>query len=329
MSLRIIKAGILDTIQDEGRYGYQHLGINPGGTADRYSAQLSNALLGKALNAPVLELHFPAARILFTEPTILCITGADFAPTIHEQPIPLNHPVAVDRNTTLQFKKPVTGNCCYLSVLHSLQLDPWLQSFSTNLKVCSGGYEGRALKTGDELVFSNDFLIDPLINDKVFSLLPWHTAISQPTGNKLNFIIGSEWHWLTEEARESFQQQYFQITSESDRMGYRLQGPQLCVRNTQSLVSSGVSYGTVQLLPNGQLIVLMADHQTTGGYPKIAHIVSADLSLLAQKHALNNIAFRLMELEEAEKNHIAQQKMLLQLQNACKFKIENLIHASL
>jgi len=112
-------------------------------------------------------------------------------------------------------------------------------------------------------------------------------------------------------------------------MGYRLKGPTIATRESESLVSSGVSYGTVQLLPSGQLIVLMADHQTPGGYPKIAHVISADLSVLAQKHAGNNICFQLISLADAEKKYTAEQKILLQLQNACKFKIEKLIHAAL
>lgn len=328
MSLRIIKAGLLDTIQDGGRYGYQHLGINPGGAADAYAAQLSNALLGKPLTDPVLEMHFPAAEILFTEATIICITGADFTPCINDIRVPLNQAIMVHEHTVLRFTKPVSGTRCYLSVLQSLESDSWLNSYTTNLKIQAGGYNGRSLKSSDELYFANRLSI-PFINSRFFELLPWHAHITQATTNEVQFIIGSEWHWLTEEAQYEFQHRYFQVTTESDRMGYQLQGPVLDVRITESLVSSGVSYGTVQLVPSGQLIVLMADHQTTGGYPKIAHVISADLPLLAQKHALNNIAFRLTTLEEAEKRFTDRQKMLQQLQNACKFKIENLIHASL
>src|SRR3978361_1664650 len=105
MSLQIIKAGILDAIQDQGRYGYQHLGINPGGAMDTYSAQLANALLGKDLNAPVIEMHFPASQILFVKETIICISGADFSPEINTKRIPINQPLAINKNRVLHFNK--------------------------------------------------------------------------------------------------------------------------------------------------------------------------------------------------------------------------------
>src|SRR5881275_319194 len=107
MSLRILKAGVCDTIQDTGRYGFQHLGINPGGVMDRFSAGLANALLGKDLHAPVLEMHFPSMRIRFEDPTVICITGGDFTPTIDGAPIPVNHPVAVNKNTVLKCERMI------------------------------------------------------------------------------------------------------------------------------------------------------------------------------------------------------------------------------
>src|SRR5688572_33257712 len=109
MSLQIIKSGLLDTIQDQGRYAYQYLGINPGGVMDRFSAQLSNALLGKDLNSPVIEIHFPSPLISFEKRTIICITGADFSPTINKKKIPIDQPIAVNKNNLLQFEKMRSG----------------------------------------------------------------------------------------------------------------------------------------------------------------------------------------------------------------------------
>src|SRR2546423_14341624 len=115
MSLSIIKAGILDTIQDQGRYGHQHAGINPNGAMDRYSSQLANALLGKELTAPVLELHYPASQLMFQKECIICITGGDFAPLINGRSIPLNHPVVLAKNSLLQFQRHLYGTRCYIS----------------------------------------------------------------------------------------------------------------------------------------------------------------------------------------------------------------------
>lgn len=324
MSLRIIKQGILDTIQDGGRWGYQHLGINPNGAMDQHSAQLANALLGKELSEAVIELHFPAAQILFEHATVICITGADFSPTINDISVPLNHPIVVTKDSLLKFTKPLNGSRAYLSILHSLQIENWLGSYSTNLTVTIGGFKGRALKKDDVILFKNNFSVHHLLHQNPFTVLPWKAYDTINEKKEVHFIKASEWHWLTDDAQYDFQHCFFQITNEADRMGYRLKGPALTVNQHESLVSSAVSFGTVQLLPNGQLIVLMADHQTTGGYPKIAHIISADLPALAQKHTNNNIKFSLIDLETAENLFLAQQKMLQQLQIACKFRLEEL-----
>src|SRR5436305_971184 len=151
MSLKVIKAGLLDTVQDLGRHGYQHLGINPGGTMDRFAASLVNALLGKELTAPVIEMHFPASTILFLEPCVVCLTGADFSPLINGALVPLNQPLFVTADSVLKFTKPQSGARCYLSVLNELRLQKWLGGYSTNLKAKAGGYKGRKLEKDDEL----------------------------------------------------------------------------------------------------------------------------------------------------------------------------------
>lgn len=327
MSLRIIKQGILDTIQDCGRYGAQHLGINPGGAIDRFSAQLSNALLGKELTDAVIEFHFPASQVLFEKQAIICLTGADFSPTINGKNIPLDRPIVVDKNSLLAFQKNVTGSRCYLSVLNKISSQKWMNSHSTNIKAGMGGYRGRGLAKYDQLIFLNDFKLSFLLQKKDVAVLPWKAQDIVDTRNEIEFIIGSEWHWLTNEARQTFQEHYFQITNEADRMGYRLAGQKLEVKNDDQLVSSAVSFGTVQLLPNSQLIVLMADHQTTGGYPRVAHVISAHLPVLAQKKPNDVIKFKITSLEEAEKKLVAQKKYLQQLQIACKFRMEELVYS--
>ena len=323
MSLRIIKNGILDTVQDLGRVGSQHLGINPGGAMDRFSAQLSNALLGKDLKSPVIEFHFPASQILFEKETIICICGSDFSPTINEQPVPLHRPIAVNKKSILKFNRLQSGARCYLSVLHEMKISKWLNSYSTNVKAAAGGLE-RPLLKNDVILLDNNYKGTGILQGKDFSILPWKTQYSVDSRNEIEFLIGSEWYWLTKESQESFQEHWFQITNEADRMGYRLAGQKLKVKNEDQLVSSAAGFGTVQLLPSGQLIVLMADHQTTGGYPRVAHVLSAHLPLLAQKKPNDVIKFKLTTLEEAEKKIIAQKKYLHELQIACKFRMEEI-----
>jgi antagonist of KipI len=329
MSLRIIRQGILDTIQDMGRFGYQYLGINCNGTMDRFSAQLANALLGKELNAPVFEIHFPSSQILFEKETIICITGANFRPTINDQPVPLHHPIAVNKRTLLKFERFENGARCYLSVWNELRLTKWLNSYSTNLKACAGGFQGRALLKNDVIMCTNGLKISNLLREKDCVVLPWKASDVVDMRNEIEFIIGSEWHWLTKDAQEMFQEHWFQITNEADRMGYQLAGQTLEVKNAEQLISSAVCFGTVQLLANGQLIILMADHQTAGGYPRVAHVISAHLPILAQKKPNDVVKFKMTSLEEAEKKLLEQKKYLHQLQFACKFRMEEFLDAHL
>lgn len=323
MSLNIIKAGLLDTVQDGGRYGYQFQGINPNGAMDRFAASLANALLGNSLQAPIIEMHFPAATFRFLKPAIICLTGADFRARINDQEISINQPVAIPSNALLTFQQKQQGARCYMAILNGLQLTPWLNSFSTNLKAGAGGYKGRRLQTGDSLHFSD---IEFSIGDTAVSL-PWQYHRTETTSCKIEFLPGPEWHWLTSESQALFCSHPFVISPASDRMGYRLQGETLEQKVQEQLVSSAVCFGTVQLLPNGSLIVLMADHQTTGGYPRVASVISVHLPKLAQMDAGKKVKFRMTTLAAAEEKVVAQQNYLHHLQNTCKLKMENWVNA--
>lgn len=323
MSLQVIKAGLLDTIQDQGRYGNQHLGINPGGAMDRFSSQLVNALLGKDLNSAVIEMHFPAAKVLFKKETVICISGGNFSPTINRKKIPVGQPVIVNKNTELQFIEKVSGARCYLSMLNDIDIERWLNSYSTNLIAQAGGMKGRSLKKGDVLGFKNNFEVKYLQDMKDLAVLPWKSTQSISLKKEIRFIKGNEWNWLADGAMNALIKDGFLITSTSDRMGYRLKGNTLKVKDNRQLISSAVTFGTMQLLPDGQLILLMADHQTTGGYPRIAHVISADLALLAQCNTGDEIKFTEVEVDLAQEEYLRRQRELLHIQTASKFKMEN------
>lgn len=324
MSLKLIKAGILDTVQDLGRRGYQHLGINPGGAADRFSAALANALLGNELNSPVLELHFPAASLLFTSPSAVCITGADFSAFLDNEAILPDHPFIAARGQSLHFQRPVSGARCYIAVWNGLKADEWLGSCSTHIKAGAGGWKGRPLRNGDEIPFLGEMNLGD--KNPAFRFLPWshHTPVSS---GEIEILPGKDWYELTEEAKGLIQQKPFFITRQSDRMGCRLSGHPLEIKSKEQMVSSGVCFGTVQLLPDGQLVILMAGHQTTGGYPVVAQVASASLPALAQKRPGDELRFQLTDLEEAEKKRYRQEIYLRDLQNACKFRMQTFLDA--
>lgn len=327
--LKVIKAGIQDTVQDMGRFGYQHLGINPGGAMDRFSAAVANLLVGNEINRAVIELHFPASVFWFKKPVLIAVAGADLSATVNGEPIPVDHPVWVGKNSLLQFHKAVKGARAYMAIRFGLKISPWLNSSSTHLKAKTGGYYGRALQKEDDIDFIVNDQPHPLLEKKEFFVLPWKADNIWNEKNESEILVlpGNEWKRLTEEGKESFLMTHFVITNQSDRMGYRLNNLPLPVLSGEEIVSSGVSFGTVQLLPDGKLIILMADHQTTGGYPRVAHVISAHHSKLAQMKAGDKIHFHLTDQLTAENLFSKQQQHLLQLQNACKFKLEEFLYA--
>jgi len=311
MSIRIIKQGVLDTLQDSGRYGYQHLGINPCGAMDTFAATVANILAGNEKNEAVIELHFPPSSFLFEQKCMIALSGADFCPVLNNKPIPLNTTVIAGENSVLEFKQFRHGERCYLAVHGGFFVEQWLNSYSTHLKASAGGYEGRRLMKGDVL-----HLQDPLFNFKLYYtdcfILPVSLDVSafydhSPT---VRCVEGNEYDWLNDDSKKIFTSCSFHISVRSDRMGYCLEGKPLNTTINKQLISSAVTKGSIQLLPAAQLIILMADHQTTGGYPKIANVISADIPKLAQMRPNRIVQFELITLSEAENLLLLQHQYL-------------------
>ncbi len=327
MNLRIIKAGVLDTVQDMGRYGWQHLGINPGGAMDKLSAQVANILVGNDSHEAVIELHFPASSFFFEQPTLIALSGADFSASINGDEVPSLHPILVSKYSILQFHGVANGARAYLAIHGGLNVSKWLDSFSTNIKAIAGGHNGRPLQKEDEIGFGISSDLCLFINKKEFIVLPWKAAIAwgDESVGEIFILPGNEWNMLTDESKEKLKQQSFIITAQSDRMGYQLKSGPLLMNTNEEVVSAAVNFGTIQLLPDGQLIVLMADHQTTGGYPRVAHVISAHHSKLAQMKPGDAIHFRFTDLQTAEELFKKQQQHLLQLQTASTFKLNHFL----
>lgn len=327
MSLKISKAGMLDSIQDPGRFGYRQFGINPGGAMDIYAAAIANILVGNDMDEAVIEMHFPAPAIFFDEPTLIALSGADFSANINGELIPLNHAVVINKNTILQFHSLKNKSRCYLAIRGGVKISKWLNSYSTNLVAEAGGFSGRKLLKDDILELKNDINYKLKDSDD-FKILPWIANEDFGIQYKEEFLVipGSEWNWLESTSQEKFLKNPFFISHNSDRMGYRLASEPLHAVIKTELVSSAVSFGTIQLLPDGQLIILMADHQTTGGYPRLGNIISAHLPALAQMKAGDKIQFKFTDHQSAENLILKQQQHLTQLEIACKLRLENYIH---
>ncbi|MCX6211394.1 MAG: biotin-dependent carboxyltransferase family protein [Bacteroidetes bacterium] len=272
MSIKIIKRGIADTIQDQGRYGFQHLGIQANGCMDYLSAQLGNAIVQNPLDHPVIELYFPASSFCFTSSYTICITGANFVPLLNDKSIELNKAIQVAENDVLKFLKPIEGSVAYLAIQGKINTPKWLESqsyFSTTLQK---DFEFD-LRPNDQ----NNLYNHSLYADKLYAI-PAHVFSSSP----IRFIPGPAWNDLTADAIHKILSQVFHTTLQTNRMGYLLKGPLLELTKPNQYLSSAVTRGTLQLLPNGSLMVLMADHQTIGGYANLGQIILVDLPRFAQ-----------------------------------------------
>lgn len=323
MSLKVIKAGIADSFQDEGRFGYQHLGINPNGAMDLNAMRIANALVGNKWNETLVELNFPAASFRFQRAGIIALSGADFSARLNRIGVPLNRPVWVPEGSELRFNRAIRGSLCYLALHGGFQLRPWLGSASTNVKANVGGFEGRFFRNGDVIEFKS-YLQQP----REAGVLPWSANVSEFYANEnvIRCLTGHEWDGLIKKSKTDFQTGKFMLSPQSDRMGYRMKGVALKQKRKQELLSTAVTFGTVQLLPSGEIIILMADHQTTGGYPRIAHVISADRSRLAQFRPNDSTSFQIVSLEEAEEFAIEQSRSLKQLEGACKQRLHEFLH---
>ena len=296
MSIRFTKSGILNTIQDLGRFGHRRDGINPGGAMDRASLRLLNILLGNNEGEAAIELHFPAGEILFETDCSFALAGADFDPHLNGSPIVTGKNYITEKGDVLGFEKKLTGQRAYLGVAGGFNASSWLGSKSTNLAVRVGGFHGRPLSVGDRLELTNHSVTSGQENLGFGPAL----AYSPLPSPKIRFIAGPEYDWLTPFSAGKLLSEFYRISSDSNRMGYRTEGEPLYLLDELELISSAVDFGTIQLLPSGQMVILMADHQTTGGYPRIGQVISRDLSVLGQMGPGNAVSFELVSIAEAE-----------------------------
>ncbi len=315
MGILIRKSGLLATFQDLGRQGFGRFGVNPGGVMDTAAARIANALCGNGDSEAVLEMNFPAPEIEFTSASVFAVCGADLDARLNGSPIRSGCLQTATRGDVIAFPRRRSGAIAYLAVRGGFAVDEWLGSRGTNLAAEYGGFGGRALASSDEIEFREQHDSAPdLMASRTLS--PISTAF--PT---VRFMRGPEFDLLTNESADVLRKITFAITPNSNRMGFRLAGPKLRSKRLFEMISSGVNFGTIQLLPDGQMIILMADHQTTGGYPRIATIIPTDLPLVAQLAAGDKIGFHEVAIDEAERLFFTFERDLNLLRTACKFKL--------
>ncbi len=310
--ITIIKPGLLSSIQDLGRYGYQKYGVITSGAMDPLAHRLANLLVGNKENKPTIEITLLGPVIQFEQDSLISICGGDFSPTINGTSIRTWRTVFVKKGSQLRFGKARSGCRAYLSVAGGFSIPTIMESKSTYLRAQIGGYQGRSLAAGDQIMFDPPsklskrmiLQLNKNLTDKLFIEMDW-TVTSDLIPNlhsepSIRVMKGLQYQLFTKKSQEAFFTEPFTVTTQSDRMGYRLQGPHLELEQAKEMISEAVSFGTIQVPAEGNPIVLLADRQTTGGYPKIGQIATVDLSSIAQAKPGDMIHFSKITHEEAQ-----------------------------
>ncbi|GHE41932.1 5-oxoprolinase subunit C family protein [Sphingobacterium griseoflavum] len=296
MGISVLKAGMLTTLQDVGRFGFQKYGMPVSGAMDSLALRLGNMLVGNAETEVALECTLVGPALLFEAGQLISITGGDLSAKLNGKAVPMWKPIAVSEGSTLTFGKAVRGCRSYVCFRGGLAVSQVMGSKATYLAAAIGGWKGRALK-------KNDFIPFLSIDNRATENVNWRLGSGLYPSNpakSIRFTEGPHYQDFDDDSRKSFCSDTFLVSKNSNRMGYRLDAPALRLSTPRELLSSAVTFGTVQVPPGGKPIVLMADHPTTGGYPVIGQVIEVDFPLLAQLQPDDRIRFERVTLEQAQ-----------------------------
>ncbi|EMA6344912.1 biotin-dependent carboxyltransferase family protein [Bacillus cytotoxicus] len=322
MNVEVLHAGMLTTIQDVGRYYYQQYGVPVGGAMDRTALRIVNMLVGNKENEAGLEITMIGPKLLIKKTTLLAIGGADVGAVLNGEPIPLWRPIVAKEGSMLCFGKEEFGCRAYVAFAGGIDVACSMGSKSTYVRASIGGIEGRALKKGDQLQIGipssvATCMIKKLLDEKRI-YTQWgacrHVLPKYSRYPVVRIITDFEWDEFSKESQVAFFTKEYKVSHYADRMGYRLKGEHLKRIEDYEVLSSAVTFGTIQVPPGGQPIILMADRQTTGGYPRIGNVISVDLPILAQLKPNDYVTFVQISMEEAVALYIEQERNLSLLQ---------------
>ncbi|WP_455826300.1 5-oxoprolinase subunit C family protein [Pseudomonas graminis] len=311
MTIKVIRPGLFSSFQDTGRVGFQHWGVPVNGAMDQNAHALANLLVGNPTTAATLEMTIQGPVLCFQAKALIGLAGADLGASLDGVALKPGHAACVRPGAVLRFEKPEYGARAYLAVSGGYVLQPLMNSRSTYSRGGFGGLDGRALKAGDVIPICSSFANPPRLN-----IPPGLLFTPRPGPVSIRVLHGREWAQFSASAQQDFLNEPYGLTAASDRMGYRLEGPGLALTQPAQLLSESVTFGTVQVPAGGQPIVLMADRQTTGGYPRIAQVASVDLPALAQLMPGDEIRFSLIDLPTAQQLLVARLRRLEKLEAA-------------
>lgn len=305
MGIRILKGGMLTTVQDLGRTGYQSQGFSVAGVMDVRSFKIANLLLDNPENEAVLEFTLIGPTLEFTSSTIIAITGGDFQPTLNGEPVEMYRALYINKGDILKFGSARTGSRGYIAFSSYLNIPVVMGSRCTNLKSSLGGFKGRKLQAGDYIGFRIKRRYLPFFLSR--KLEPDRFDDVQA---ELRVVMGPQDDLFSKQGLETFLSHEYTVTSDFDRMGCRLEGPFIAPKKGSDIISDGIAFGSIQVPAHGKPIILLADRQTTGGYGKIATVASVDIPKLVQRKTDHKIRFRAITVEEAQELYLNEIKEL-------------------
>ena len=296
MGIKIQQSGLYTSVQDFGRIGYQDLGFSVCGAMDKRSLAIGNLLVGNKEDEAGLEITLIGPKIKFTEENFIAITGGDLNPKLNGKEVSMYKAIFVNKDDVLSFENAKTGARAYIAFCGGLEIEKVMGSKSTNVKCSLGGYKGRALKEGDFIKFSSPktYLTNYLSRRLDFKLREEQEIV-------LRVILGPQDDAFTNKGIITFLNEKYEVTKEFDRMGCRLDGPEIEHKSSADIISDGIVLGSIQVPYHGKPIIMLSDRQTTGGYTKIATVISVDIEKLAQSKTGDKIRFEEISIEKAQK----------------------------
>jgi antagonist of KipI len=306
--VRVVHPGMLTTVQDLGRWGFQSHGVAVAGPMDPYAHRCANALAGNGPGAATLEVTLVGPELEFEDRRLVAIAGARFAVTVDGRDAP-SGPFEVAAGGRLRFGHRIVGARAYVAIGGGVTTAPVLGSRATHVSSRMGGV-GRAIEGGDELPLG-----DAPSHRAIPRALP---ALPTVTGAPptIRVIAGPQHDWFASTALGALQSSPYRLSPQSDRMGFRLEGPPLPHARRGGMISEATAIGSLQVPPDGVPILLMADRQTTGGYPKIATAITADIGLAGQLAPGDPLSFAICSLPEALAALIARERVIMAIEEA-------------
>jgi KipI family sensor histidine kinase inhibitor len=316
-AMTVITPGLMTSVMDLGRPGYQYLGVPVGGALDRFTARIANAVVGNADEAALLEMTQTGPTLRFDRPALVAWYGADMGATVGADRLPVHRAVRVAAGEQIESGPARGGVRAWLAVAGGLDVPPVLGSRSTDSASAFGGLQGRRLQSGDRLDALEPGPWARAEMTGVRRSSPWFVhpeGLCPPAAfGVVRAMTGPEWDWFTAESQQAFFTSVWHVTKDADRMGVRLEGPALMRRDTKEMISTAAPEGLVQVPAGGQPIVLLAGRQTVGGYPGIASIASVDWGVLAQVVPGDTIRFEAISIEAAHALMLSREEAFAQL----------------